>query len=199
MSPSDRPARIGFLLTQLGAYAAKAFETKIRELGLSPAEAGVLRIAARQPGINQRDLAVKLGAVQSRVVSLVDSLESSGLAIRVRSTTDRRSQELHVTEAGRAMLARLRSVAEAQESEIAAGLDAADREHLYTLLLRLSTIRGLDPDVHPGYSEPDAPQKGQATHPIRAVHSCRGMWGGEEPGGPFSSSFSSGGMSVACG
>lgn len=160
MSPSDRPARIGFLLTQLGAHAAKSFEAKTRELGLSPAQAGVLRIVGRQPGINQRELAVKLSTVQSRVVSLVDSLESSGLAVRVRSTTDRRSQELHVTDAGRAMLARLRSAAEVQESEVAAGLDADDREQLYTLLLRLSAIRGLDADVHPGYSDPAAPQAG---------------------------------------
>ncbi|TAM66202.1 MAG: MarR family transcriptional regulator [Microbacteriaceae bacterium] len=152
MSHSNRPARIGFLLTQLGTLAATAFAAKTRELGLTPAEAGVLRIVGRQPGINQRELASKLGAVQSRVVTLIDSLEGAGLAARSRSATDRRSQELRVTDAGRSLLLRLRSVAEAQEAELADGLDDAERSQLAALLLRLSAIRGLDADVHPGYA-----------------------------------------------
>lgn len=148
-----RPARIGFLLTQLGTLAAASFAARARELGVSPAEAGVVRILARGPGMNQRDLAIKLGAAQSRVVALVDRLESAGFATRVRSAVDRRSQELFLTDAGRELLGRLRVAAEAQEAEVAAGLDEREREQLYGLLLKLSALRGLDPDVHPGYAD----------------------------------------------
>jgi DNA-binding MarR family transcriptional regulator len=151
MASSSRPARIGFLLTQLGSLAAENFAAKTRELGITPPEAGVMRILARQPGMNQRELADKLGVAQSRVVVLVDSLEASGFLVRERSATDRRSQVLQVTDAGRSLLASLRVAAESQETEIAEGLSDADRDQLYELLLKLGDARGLDRDVHPGY------------------------------------------------
>jgi len=150
MATSPRPARIGFLLTQLGSVAAENFAAKTRELGITPAEAGVMRILGRAAGMNQRELATKLGVAQSRVVALVDSLEASGLVARVRSATDRRSQELRVTDAGRELLGQLRVAAETQEAEIAEGLSPDDRDRLYELLLALGRARGLDPDVHPG-------------------------------------------------
>lgn len=152
MPTTSRPARIGFLLTQLGSLAAENFAAKTRELGITPPEAGVMRILARQVGMNQRELAEKLGVAQSRVVVLVDSLESAGLIIRERSTIDRRSQVLQVTDSGRELLTKLRAAAEMQEAELAEGLSAADRDQLYELLLKLGDARGLDRDVHPRQS-----------------------------------------------
>ncbi len=151
MPTPGRPARIGFLLTQLGSLAAENFAAKTRELGITPPEAGVMRILGRQGGMNQRELAEKLGVAQSRVVALVDSLESAGLIVRERSQIDRRSQVVQVTGSGRELLAHLRIAAEAQEAELAEGLSASDRDQLYELLLKLGDARGLDRDVHPGY------------------------------------------------
>lgn len=151
MSNPTRPSRVGFLLTQLGSLAAENFAAKTRELGITAAEAGVMRIIGRRAGMSQRELAEKLGVAQSRVVALVDSLESARLLLRVRSTTDRRIQELKVTDTGRDVLVGLRSAAETQEEELLEGLDVLDRESLYALLLKLSERRGLDQDVHPGY------------------------------------------------
>jgi DNA-binding MarR family transcriptional regulator len=151
MPTARRPARIGFLLTQLGSLAAENFAAKTRELGVTPPEAGVMRILGRQDGMNQRELAEKLGVAQSRVVALVDSLESAGLIIRERSATDRRSQVLQVTDSGRDLLTGLRTAAERQEAEIAEGLSPSDRDQLYELLLKLGDAKGLDRDVHPGY------------------------------------------------
>lgn len=155
MPTPSRPARIGFLLTQLGSLAAENFAAKTRELGITPPEAGVMRILGRQPGMNQRELAGKLGVAQSRVVALIDSLESAGLITRERSATDRRSQVLLVTKSGGELLANLRTAAHAQEAEIAEGLSTADRNQLYSLLLKLADSHGLDRDVHPGYRSTD--------------------------------------------
>ncbi|WP_432989359.1 MarR family winged helix-turn-helix transcriptional regulator [Dactylosporangium sp. CA-233914] len=153
----DRPARIGFLLSQLGTHAAKLFADHVRELGITPSEAGVVRIIGRRPGISQRELAGQLGAVQSRVVALVDRLEQAGLAQRTRGT-DRRTQQLNLTDAGRALLASLRQVAEAQEAALTDGLTAEQKAQLFDLLSTLSALRGLDPDVHPGHRlEPSQP------------------------------------------
>ena len=153
MPTPKRPARIGFLLAQLGAHAADIFAAEVRPLGVTVSEAGVIRIIGRQPGITQRQLADKLGALQSRVVALLDGLERKGLAERNRSTTDRRVQQLDLTDAGRSLLAKLRLAAEAQEAVVAEGLSDQQKRDLYQLLSTLSARRGLDADVHPGYRE----------------------------------------------
>src|SRR4051794_14123852 len=119
---AQRPARIGFLLSQLGAHAAELFAEQVKELGITPSEAGVIRVIARTPDVTQRELADHLGAAQSRVVALIDGLEHKGLATRTRSATDRRVQHIDLTEPGRALLRRLRTAAAAQESAITDGL-----------------------------------------------------------------------------
>lgn len=148
---SSRPARIGFLLSQLGSHATAVFADRTKELGLTPAQAGVLRILGRQPGINQRDLAARLGSVQSRVVVLVDALEAAGHVVRRRSSVDRRNYELHLTDEGRAALGRLRTAAEAQEAELTKGLTDEQRAALAELLGAMMRSAGLDPEVHVGY------------------------------------------------
>lgn len=148
MAQSSRPARIGFLLAQLGAHAGARFADRTKEIGLTPAQAGVLRLLGRQPGTNQRDLARRLGAVQSRVVVLVDGLEAAGLVVRERSTTDRRNYSLQLTDAGRATLARLRVIAEEHEADITDGLTGDQRDTLAELLTELCVRAGLDVDVH---------------------------------------------------
>jgi len=147
----NRPARIGFLLSQLGAHAAELFAQNTRDLGVSPSEAGVVRIIARNPGMSQRLLADRLGAVQSRVVALVDRLEQAGYVTRTRGTTDRRTQLLDLTDSGRELLASLRFAAEGQEAALTAGLSDEQRTQLHDLLATMSMLQGLDTDVHRGY------------------------------------------------
>src|SRR6476646_7784052 len=100
----SRSTRTAFLLSQLGALASARFAERTRDLGLTPSQAGVLRLLGRSPGLSQRSLADRLGAVPSRVVPLIDSLEARGLVERVRSSTDRRNYELRLTAAGATML-----------------------------------------------------------------------------------------------
>lgn len=151
-NPPPPTRRTAFLLSQLGSFAADRFAQEVRELGLSASDAGVLRLLARSPGLSQRALADRLGAVPSRVVVLVDSLESRGLVLRTRSASDRRNHELTLTEAGTAMLGRLRTVGEGHESDVLDPLTTAERAQLNGLLRKLAAAHGLDADVHPGYA-----------------------------------------------
>jgi DNA-binding MarR family transcriptional regulator len=148
-----RSARIGFLLSQLGSHASAVFAEQTAPLGVTPSEAGVIRIIAREPGTSQSGLAERLGIGQSRVVAILDRLEGAGLTTRTRRPGDRRVQEVALTDPGRELAGRLRQAAEAQESALTAGLDDADRERLAELLAQLVRLRGLDPDVHRGYRD----------------------------------------------
>ncbi|MDQ4503463.1 MarR family transcriptional regulator [Sinomonas sp. ASV322] len=153
MPTGGRPARIGFLLSQLGAHATELFADQTRGLGITPSEAGVVRIIGRSPGISQRELSDTLGSVQSRVVALIDRLEGAGLVTRTRSSADRRIQELRLTESGVSVLRSLRYAAEAQEAAIVDGLTPEQAAELFGLLSKLSSLRGLDAEVHVGYRD----------------------------------------------
>ncbi|MCE4026083.1 MarR family transcriptional regulator [Microbacterium sp. Au-Mic1] len=151
MDAARRPARTGFLLSQLGAFASARFAELVKPAGLTPATAGVLRILMQNPGLSQRALADRLGAVPSRVVVLVDTLEAAGLVSRTRDPDDRRHHRLDLTEAGRASLRGLRAAAEQQNADILGPLDPAEREAFTALVTRLAAAHGLDPEVHRGY------------------------------------------------
>jgi DNA-binding MarR family transcriptional regulator len=154
MTANDRPRRTGFQLSQLGHLASRQFSESVSELGLTPPEAGVLRLLARNPGISQRDLAQRLGAVPSRVVVLLDALQDAGLVTRTRSVTDRRNHELELTDEGRAMMVRLRRVAEHHEGALVEGLSERERSQLARLVDKLASAHGLSPDAHPGFGRP---------------------------------------------
>lgn len=142
------PQRTSFLLAQVGALASKRFAEHTRTLGLTPGDAGVLRLLGRSPALSQRELADRLGTVPSRIVSLVDSLETRGLVERSRSTTDRRNYELRLTPSGQEHLARLRRVAEQHETELLASLTPEEAAQLHNLLQVLAAAHTLDPDLH---------------------------------------------------
>src|SRR5699024_8160205 len=115
---SSTPKRTAFLLAQLGSLSAARFAERTKALGLTPSEAGVIRLLGRSPGLSQRAVAERIRAAPSRVVALIDSLEQRGLVRRTRSTTDRRNVELSLTDASQETLRRLRTVAAAHEADI---------------------------------------------------------------------------------
>lgn len=143
-----RSQRTAFLLSQLGALASARFAERTRGLGLTPSEAGVLRLLGRNPGLSQRSLADRLGAVPSRVVPLIDSMEARGLVERGRSSTDRRNYELRLTTDGTQVLRTLRGIAEQHEAELLAPLTSEQSAQLGSLLALLAGAHDLDADLH---------------------------------------------------
>jgi DNA-binding MarR family transcriptional regulator len=146
-----KPTGTAFLLSQLGGTVASRFAEATARLGLSPSDAGVLRLVSKSPGISQRELADRLGAVPSRVVAIIDSLEGRDLVSRKRSATDRRNYELGLTRAGTEMLRELRSASEANDAAILSALSVDEVAELHLLLEKMRERLGLVTDVHPGY------------------------------------------------
>ncbi|MFF2788992.1 MarR family winged helix-turn-helix transcriptional regulator [Streptomyces sp. NPDC058049] len=145
------PRGAAFLLAQIGAHAAGRFAERVATLGLTPADVGLLRMVAGQPGRSQRALAEDLGVVPSRVVALIDVLEEKQLVERRRSAEDRRNYELHLTPEGRQALGAVSRAAAAHEDDLLAALDPAGRAQLLELLERVAAQQELTPGVHPGY------------------------------------------------
>ncbi len=85
------------------------------------------------------------------MVALIDSLQLRGLVERVRSQTDRRNYELHLTTSGKAVLQDLRRLAAQHETTMSAGLTGSQREELAKLLRLVADHQHLDEEIHPGY------------------------------------------------
>ena len=84
----------------------------------------------------QLEIATAMGIDPSALVSLIDQLESAGLAKRRQHPTDRRAREVVITPKGRRMLERGRRMALEVEDEVLQGLSASERKELLTLLRR---------------------------------------------------------------
>src|SRR5215471_7697416 len=125
---------VAFLLVQLGFHLGRGFGERLKPLGLEQRHAGMLIRLAENDGRSQQAIAELMGVNPTRMVFLTDELEKLGLVERRRNPADRRSHALYLTEAGTAMLARVREVTRAHEAAITTGLSAAERDQLAALL-----------------------------------------------------------------
>jgi DNA-binding MarR family transcriptional regulator len=118
----------------------RASHTRIAEaldsIGLTPALFGLLNILGAREGAIQQELGSAMGVDPSTMVSLIDQLESAGLAKRRPCPTDRRAREVTITPKGRRLLERGRRMAAQVEDEVLGGLAPAERQELLTLLRR---------------------------------------------------------------
>ncbi|GAA2787678.1 MarR family winged helix-turn-helix transcriptional regulator [Saccharopolyspora taberi] len=154
-----------FLLAQLGAHAAGRFAERLAGLDLTPAQAGLLRHLAQNPGRSQRELADDLGMLPSRFVPFVDELEERGLIERRKNPRDRRLYALHLTPQGLDLLTALLDVAADHEQQICQALTRAEHQQLSALLRRIADQHELSPGIHPGYrwSQPRRSRGGAPT------------------------------------
>jgi DNA-binding MarR family transcriptional regulator len=114
------------------ARAADALET----VGLTPALFALLNVIGAREGAIQQELGSAMGIDRSTMVSMIDQLESAGLAKRRPSATDRRAREIGITPKGRRLLQRARRMMAQVEDDVLAGLTAEERHELETLLRR---------------------------------------------------------------
>ena len=112
--------------------AAAALET----VGLTTALFALLNVIGARDGAIQQELGAVLGVDPSTMVSLIDQLESGGLAKRRPCPSDRRAREVAITAEGRRRLERARRKVSESEDEVLRGLTSEERSELVTLLRR---------------------------------------------------------------
>jgi DNA-binding MarR family transcriptional regulator len=118
----------------------RASHTRIAEalesIDLTPPLFGILNFLGAREGAIQLEIASAMGIDPSALVSLIDELESSGLAKRRPHPSDRRAREVTITPKGRRVLERGRRMASQVEDEVLQGLTASERRDLLSLLRR---------------------------------------------------------------
>ena len=143
---ADEAIELGELSDLLG-YALKRAQLKIFDdflrcvapLQLTPAQFSVLLLLDRNPGRNQTEIASTLGILRPNFVAMLDGLEGRNLCARVRSTHDRRSHHLVLTDKGRAMLIRAKKlVAAKHEARLNELLGEGNRAALLAMLTKIA-------------------------------------------------------------
>jgi DNA-binding MarR family transcriptional regulator len=143
--------RVAFLLSQVGSRSSQEFARLLEPLGLVPPDAGILHFIAQSKGISQQGLAQGLNMHASRLVALIDDLESRGLVVREAHASDRRLYSLALTAKGEEILHRLRAVAEEHNRQMCTALTRSETAALHSLLSKIADQQGLRAGVHPGY------------------------------------------------
>jgi DNA-binding MarR family transcriptional regulator len=145
----NKPFRaVGFLLSSIGYASSRGFHRKLEPLGLDPRGFSVLRAVGFDQGQSQQKLAKALAIPASRMVAIIDTLESRGLLERRMRDDDRRTRAVHLTDDGYDLLKRAFAVAGGYESWLCEGLSAAERDQLIGLLDRVGGQLGVLPGTH---------------------------------------------------
>jgi DNA-binding MarR family transcriptional regulator len=152
----DEPFRsVGFTLSSLGYAVARGFTAVLAPLEIEPRDFALLRALAAAEGDSQQAIGERLGIPASRMVGFIDAHEAQGMIERRHDPADRRVHALHLTDAGRELLARAFAIAVAYEQELCGGLSSQEREQLLELLARVSSRLGLNPGVHAAQDSDD--------------------------------------------
>jgi DNA-binding MarR family transcriptional regulator len=135
-------------LSELLGYSLKRAQLRVFEdflrcvapLQLTPAQFSVLLLLDKNPGRNQTEIANTLGILRPNFVAMLDGLESRDLCARIRSTNDRRSHILELTDKGRAVLARAKKlVAAKHEARLNELLGPVNRAALLDMLAKIAS------------------------------------------------------------
>jgi DNA-binding MarR family transcriptional regulator len=131
--------QLGYVLKRAQLKVFESFLRCVASLQLTPAQFSVLLLVEKNPGRNQTEIASTLGILRPNFVAMLDSLESRDLCARIRSTNDRRSHILVLTDKGKAVLARAKKlVATKHEARLNELLGGANREALIEMLSKIA-------------------------------------------------------------
>lgn len=129
---------VGYALRRAQLAVFDDFFHTFKDIGLRPAEFGLMVVLNHNPGLKQAEASAVLGIRTPNFVALVDGLERRGLAQRRKAENDRRSHALYLTPAGEALLKTVTVRQAEHEDRMTARLGNGGREQLLTLLEKLA-------------------------------------------------------------
>jgi len=130
---------VGFLLSRAGKRIRDRQELALRKTGITPQELGLLRIIDGEAAMTQQQLSLRYDVDRTTMVQLIDGLEHKKLVTRVRDTYDRRCYRLHITGAGKKVLAQGKKLIAQEQQSFLAGISESEWKTLKSVLVKLLT------------------------------------------------------------
>jgi MarR family transcriptional regulator, transcriptional regulator for hemolysin len=126
-SSSFPRSRFGFQFVELARRWRRALDSRLAQAGLTDATwAPLIHLHESGDGIQQKELAVRLGLDSSSLVRLLDILCTRGLIERREDAHDRRAKRICLTVQGRQAIRDIRRVLAKIEQEMLADLSDGD-------------------------------------------------------------------------
>lgn len=132
---------VGYAASRASYELRRAFNAHVGPLGLKVVEFSILVLVRANRQVNQKQLAQALDLSPPRLAVTLDHMVEAGWVQRVRSTSDRRAQHIHLTPEGQALCERAEAISQTMERDSLARLSPAEQALLIELLLKVSTPR----------------------------------------------------------
>ena len=135
---------LGYLLRQAGAALRGRMERALADLDVTPPQFVALTMVAAYPGLSSADLARLSFLTAPTVTVIVGNLKrASALASRPHPVHGR-IQQLEITEAGKALLARCKRRVDAVEARLAAPLSPDEERVIHRWLAHVARDSAAD-------------------------------------------------------
>lgn len=131
------PGLVGYQLRMAQIALFRDFSQGLGGEDVTPGLFGVLVIIETNPDLKQSELAKAAQLDRSTVVTVIDNLERRGLVERRVALHDRRSNAIRLTDAGAALLRRLKRQVAQHEKRLLQNFSAAERDTFLALLKKV--------------------------------------------------------------
>lgn len=134
-SDDDLTDMPGHLIRRLNQRSTAVFQDRVKSKGydLTSVQYAALDLLRRNPGIDQASLAGAIAYDRATIGEVVKRLEQKGFVARQVNEEDRRARTLHLTEAGKKLLAILSPVVRGLQGDILGRLDETERAQFIAL------------------------------------------------------------------
>lgn len=129
--------QLGYRMADNSRLLRRLFDERVRDLGLTAAQARLLLSLDRQSGENQAFYADKLEVEPITLTRIVDRMEEAGWLERRSDPTDRRARRLHLTAKSKGVVTQLRDILEKMFEQVLDGLCSEEQEILTAMLDRI--------------------------------------------------------------
>ncbi|PBI78404.1 MarR family transcriptional regulator [Rahnella victoriana] len=134
------PAEITETLLSVIRLMRKQVDAAMSAQGLSLAREKLLTAIAHEGTCRPAELAIALQQSPRTITDAIDAMDRDGLLLRKRHPTDRRSQLLELTDAGKQALQQVRKPKQEAIDRLFDGLDLPARQQLMTALQSIESL-----------------------------------------------------------
>jgi len=128
---------VGYAASRAALELRKVFTRHMDAFGLTTPQFSILMLVFDNGDVNQKQLGQALDISPPNMAVTLDRMAERGWIERVRSTRDRRAQQIHLTPSGRELAARTREIAATMEEPALEALSRAERALLIELLRKI--------------------------------------------------------------
>jgi DNA-binding MarR family transcriptional regulator len=136
LAPSNLEDHLGYWLRCLSNFVSESFALRLEKQGVSVAQWVVLRTLYDGPGVTLNHAAELIGVDKSTLSRMMDRLVKKGWVDR-SAGGDRRSVELKLTAAARALVPRLARLADENDAALFRALSAKQRNEFLATIQHL--------------------------------------------------------------